>query len=433
MKRSPLCRLFIFIAVAACASIPPTAFGQFCSIEPRPSATLLIPYFEVDVLNCTDPEINTIFEVINPQKTPALAHLTLWSDYAVPMLSFSVYLAGRGMQEIDLRRVLCNGFLPSTGSGVSNLGPFSSPGNFPGCHSGQTVGLPPVYGGDGALPEAFREHLVAWLTGNLSPNTGNCAGHDHGDGHARGFITIDNATACNVEFPSNPGYYQNGFLSMDNRLIGGYRFVDQANNVRSDFPAVSLEADPSMTGILAGPTFYGSFSKDIFGFEYADGREPLPTSFSAEFVENGVEETYLTVWRGVMETSNAVTCGTEPSWYPLGTPIGGWGSTVFVDQTSGILGPPPEPRDELFGLATQRVAVSSLSPPAAQGWVHMNLRQTADVHPWGPDNGQAWVSVERTAQSGESTGRHAAALDGQCPATTIHFPPPPIDNPGTNP
>ena len=111
MRRAIVCLGLALGSILAAASpgnaqVPPP-------ISNRPAATLLLPYFEVDLDNGQG--INTIFSVNNASATAVLAHVTIWSDMGVPVLNFDVYLTGFDTQRIDLRSVLL-GDLPTTAS-----------------------------------------------------------------------------------------------------------------------------------------------------------------------------------------------------------------------------------------------------------------------------------------------------------------------------
>src|SRR5690606_34307950 len=55
-----------------------------------PAATLLLPYFAVDLANPNGAQ--TRFSVINTAAAPTLAKVTLWSNLGIPTFSFDVYL-----------------------------------------------------------------------------------------------------------------------------------------------------------------------------------------------------------------------------------------------------------------------------------------------------------------------------------------------------
>jgi hypothetical protein len=99
------------------AQVPPP-------ISNRPAATLLLPYFEVDLDNGQG--INTIFSVNNASATAVLAHVSIWSDMGVPVLNFDIYLTGFDTQRVDLRSVLL-GNLPQTASAGQDPGNLISP------------------------------------------------------------------------------------------------------------------------------------------------------------------------------------------------------------------------------------------------------------------------------------------------------------------
>ena len=125
------------LAVLALAGVAGSARAQ--SAEPfvgnRPGATLLLPYFEVDLANANG--MTTLFSINNSSATAMLGHVTIWSDMGVPVFGFNVYLTGYDIQSINLRDVL-TGQVPITASdgqdptdtfpastGISNQGPLS--------------------------------------------------------------------------------------------------------------------------------------------------------------------------------------------------------------------------------------------------------------------------------------------------------------------
>jgi hypothetical protein len=143
------------------------------AVDDVPAATLLLPYFEVDLNNPNG--LTTLFSVNNASATAVLAHVVIWSDLSVPVLDFNIYLTGYDVQSINLRDIIVNGTLPRTASAgqdpadsISPHGDFSQDINFASC-TGQ---LPPP-----SLPTNFTDHLKRSLTGLSSPVLGNlCAG-----------------------------------------------------------------------------------------------------------------------------------------------------------------------------------------------------------------------------------------------------------------
>src|SRR3984893_3075219 len=140
------------------------ASAVICATDHVPGATLLLPYFEVDLNNPNG--LTTLFSVNNASATAILTHVVVWSDLAVAVLAFDVYLTGYDVQSVNLRDIIVNGNLPQTASAgqdpgdkISPHGPLSQDINFASC---QNVLPPPP------LPSFFTAHLQAALTGQPS-------------------------------------------------------------------------------------------------------------------------------------------------------------------------------------------------------------------------------------------------------------------------
>lgn len=418
------------IALASLLALAGQAFGTICAIDNVPAATLLIPYFEV--AGCDATAATTLFSINNASATPALAHVTLWTDWTVPGIDFDVYLTGYDVQVIDVRAIFCDGTLPSTGSAVSNLGAFSVFGTFPGCNATTNVGDPPVYPSP-AISANFQAHLQAWFSGQASPVSGDCAGSGSQGGNWIGYITVDNDTACNVNFPSEAAYYTNGYLSLNNQLWGDYVYLDAGGNLSEAFAAVHLEADASLTGLTGGPTFYGRYNSALAGFEYSDGREPLPTTYGARYNVTGAlggfsAGTWFYIWREADESAAAVSCGTVPGWWPLDT-IPTNALVAFdeaenpVTTTVGPSGEPLPPDVNIPNEANCLQVGSGLPTPWTNGWYYINLSNT--VAPTASNSaGQAYMTVVQRLNDPAGLGQFsggwdAVALNLQCPATTV--------------
>src|SRR3954462_6397294 len=160
MKRRVL-GVFLLCLLAGAGS---AAWATICDMGVQPAATLLLPYFEVDLGPSAGQ--TTLFSINNASATAALAHVVVWTDLSVPVLDFNVYLTGYDVQTINLRDVIVNGMLPRTASAgqdptapLSPKGTFSQDINFASCQGL----LPPP-----PLPADFVAHLQASLTGHPS-------------------------------------------------------------------------------------------------------------------------------------------------------------------------------------------------------------------------------------------------------------------------
>src|ERR1700676_395600 len=109
-----------------------------CAVDAVPAATLLLPYFEVDLGNPNG--LTTLFSINNATANAMLAHAVVWSDLSVPVMSFDVYLTGYDVQTINLRDIIVFGNLPQTASAgqdpsgiISHKGSLSQDINFASC------------------------------------------------------------------------------------------------------------------------------------------------------------------------------------------------------------------------------------------------------------------------------------------------------------
>lgn len=412
----------VIFALVALVALGGQAFAEMCAVEDTPAATLLLPYFEQD---CSDPNgLTTLFSVNNASAATTLAHVTVWSNQSVPVFDFDIYLTGYDVQTVNLRDVLCNGNLPVTGpdDSVSNQGVFSDPHTTFGGTCSATLGNPPAYQNP-VLTGNLLGHIQAWLSGQQSPATANCASTP--TDNLVGYITIDDTEECSLLFPSDDSYWLSGIPTNHNQLWGDWFMVDTANNFAQGDTLVHLEAEDDFTGAGGDGlpyTFYGRYTENI-GF--IDNREPTATNFAVRHIVGGLFDggTDLLVWRD--STSAAVapfTCGTNATWYPLETK-----QIVIFDEEENpvtvagppISGIPEQDQPEPFPLETQRVSVGgpAFSVPASHnfGWLYLNLNHAGNDNPWRGDMAaQAWVSAIHSALGRFSVGLDAIQLDSAC-------------------
>jgi hypothetical protein len=437
MLKKLLIILSLVQSLALWSSLPADAVFDFPSGPPAgpmeivaavPAATLLLPYFEVDLSNPSG--ANTQFSVNDASASAMLAHVTIWSDLAVPVLTFNVYLTGFDVQVINLRDVL-NGKLPQTATaGQDPQDKISPKGNL-----SQDINFATCNGSDG--PPAL-EHLPhpqlsgnlvadiqAALTGKASADLGgNCAGLDHGDSIARGYVTIDSVNQCSTHFPSDTGYFLAGGTgeATDQRNLWGDFLYTSGKRVSGRFSPDIVKAGGPLVHIRASDTdaetttsgnytFYGRYTN----WTAIDNRQPLPTNFTARYTKatRSDDGTSLIVWRDPKVAQTPFTCGNLPAWYPLGQEE----IVAFDEQEhpTTITGNP-------FGAATQRVKVGSSALPVspATGWLSLNLNtavvQAGSNPSVDPAAAQAWVSVIQNTGTLKSRWEPATALDSAAAA-----------------
>jgi hypothetical protein len=433
--RNSVSALFFAIATAVLVGLAPRAEGIGVNSSPevigtvstRPGSTLLLPYFEVDLAHASGR--TTRFWINNASATAILAHVTIWSDLAVPVLAWNVYLTGYDMQHVDMRDIL-NGTFPATASAgqdpqdkISPKGPLSQDINFASC----TGALPFT-----KLPQFYVDYMRAALTGQLSSFNGKC-GATFSPGLARGFITVDTVNNCTLRFPGDIGYFGpggSGDATDQDVLWGEYVYVNSGANGNGGHgaPMVPIKASPTdpLTTTAGNYTFYGRL--DSVPWSAADNREPLATNFAARYIKGATD---AVVWRDPKVAQQFFTCGTLPDWYPLGRE----GLVLFDEQEHATVraSQPTSPTvsGAAFPAAAQkvRVGVGQFPVPYTSGWMYLNLNTTVTPQAAGltdPAAEQAWVAVVRELPAGTfgnvgAAGGPAFRLDSA--AAPLHFAP----------
>ena len=414
-------KLCFSLALVGLLGLTGPASAVIGTIDPVPAATLLVPYFEVDIANADG--VNTLFSINNASATAVLAHVTVWTDQSVPALDFDVYLTGYDVQTISLRDIFVNGNLPRTASDgqdpndtISPQGPVSQDINFASC------GVLPYT--NPAVSASFRAHLQAWFQGNQSPATGNCAGSKTRDGILRGYVTVDTVNACNLFFPSDFALY-GPFLTYQNVLWGDVLYVNPSENFAQGETAVHIEACSPQTPCFApgDHTFYGRYNAATA----ADQREPLPTTMAARFLNGGPFSggTDFIVWREANAAASGYSCTLQgpASWYPLeATQI-----VIFDEEEQPVTnedcpsGDPTCEQEVTIPNEAQRVDVAGdLLSPFNFGWAYLNLQHPDVIAAYGDDDAQAWVMTVMDAEGRFSVGFNGIQLDNaNTPTTTF--------------
>ncbi len=416
--------LFVLVSLLALGG---QAVAELGTIDNVPAATLLLPRFEVDLDSATG--TNTLFSVNNASAAPILAHVTVWSDWSVPVVDFDIYLTGYDVQTISMYNVLVGGNLPATGASdtLSNQGAWSDAHiNFPGC--GITAPTPPAYA-QPAISPGFRDHIQAWLTGGVSPITNDCASDDLSavlGNLARGYITIDAVDECDTAFPGDPGYFNEGGTGIavnDNVLWGDFFIVDGNNDSAQGYTLVHIEADDAHLGNAQcvpdaeTQSFYCRY--DPFG---GDNREALPSKFATRFLaENDffTGGTQLLTYRDPGEEGAPYANCVGPTLFTeAAINVFDEEENPFTVVTGGPSGAPPAeqlfpfPRESNRTLVTNQQAAQAyiLNTGSFQfGWLYLNLNgaQTgSDV-----EKNQAYVLTTMSADDRFSVGYDAIQLN----------------------
>jgi hypothetical protein len=437
MRRFKLPTL-VALALTLGLAAAPAAKADLCAIDNVPAATLLLPYFEVDLVN--EDCVNTLFSLNNASATPTIAHVVLWTDWSQPTIDFDIFLTGYDVVTVNLRDLFVFGNIPITADEQSDPDDSISPhGGVYGSHpewDGSFVDDPdcinffPFF--QNPMITGFRRDiLVNGHTGApVGHYGGRCIGHNHGDGWARGYLTIDDARRCGLEDPTMDVYFGGAdpVATNDNQLWGDFFIVDPPNNFAIGEPLVHIEAGESIDP-ATGYTFYGRYTAAAGG---DDLREPLGTSWAARYLNGGsfVGGTNLFVWRdSTTNNQGSFTCGVGPDWLPLNET-----EVIAFDEEENAVelcfsGPggvisPPEPGEDptCFPLETQRTVVGTgdLDPPTNFGWMFLNLNindvgVTGDVDFGAAGNlAQSYVISEHRALGRFAVGLSAISLSHAC-------------------
>jgi hypothetical protein len=430
-------RSLILAALALIAVVPLDAStinnNDSCDIGTYPAATLLLQYFEVDLSNARSQ--TTLFSVTNVSPVPQIANVTIWTDWAFPVISFPLFLTGYDVQPINLYDVIGSGLIaPPNGTSVS-----APNARDPGGHAtNPLLGTQPMTnlqnpnffnsvatdcaGGrlPGQIPATLSTDIRALLTTGRStgamiscplPNgTQARVGGDHGGVLAIGYVTIDVVATCSPIFATDPHYWDE--ILFDNVLTGDYQQIASdsvTGNYAGGNPMVHIRAVQAPLPF----TFYDRYTK-------LDRRQPLPSTFAARWISgsNSGFDTQYKIWR---EGATGIGASCESYLSSGAIPLA---EIVRFDEreNAGIFGsffidPPILPATS----ATSRLGVANSIFPTVPGssdlggWTYFNLNN-------GNARGvsQNWVTVSMFAEGRFGVEADATSLGNGCsPASPL--------------
>ncbi len=393
-----------------------------CDVATLPAATLLLPYFEVDLASPTGE--TTIFAITNVTQSPQIARVTLWTDWSYPVFSFDIFLTGYDVQSISLFDVLSRGHVAP---------PFgTSSERFVGDRSlkndrnllldiSKCDGIPIV------IPPAVFADMQSALTTGLTSKCGTArVGGTHA-GTAIGYATIDLVRACDAVMPTDPGYFTSQIL-FDNVLVGDYQQIDVSNNFAQGGTLVHIRAIPEGgTANPSTPTFDRTFYSRFQNGGTTDRRQPLPSTFVARWISGGVGamNASFKIWREG-STGASADCAVAANARNEIVEI------VRFDEeenptTGGSCCIDPEP--PLSIPSASRIAAGDTlifppNPDDVAGWMYMNLDDGDEDSPVK----QSWAIISMAAEGRFSVDLDAASLGNGCSPAV-----PPTDEAGDEP
>ncbi|HEY6141317.1 MAG TPA: hypothetical protein VI670_26475 [Thermoanaerobaculia bacterium] len=450
--------VLLFVSASALGAGPATtANDDSCDISLLPSATLLLPYFDVDFQSPSTTAHTTLFTVQNTTPQPQIARVTLWTDWAYPMLTFNIFLTGYDVQSINLGDVFARGVIaPGASPGTSNRTavprnqvsgsqPFQNDQNPHFLADAATT----CASNPGAIDAALLAELrSAFTTGTISrPDCAimkNVGSNNHGQ-DAVGYATIDVVANCNATSPLSPLYF-NGEILFDNVLLGDYQHLNPnpaTGNYAGGNPLVHIRAVPE--GGAAGTvmatelpyTFYDLYTPGA-AVRTQDRRQPLPSAFLARFIEGGLNSfnTTLQIWREAFAAPTACPIGYESNDRMAIADI-----VRFDEHENATYGPPCNlvcftpvaPATSSQGTTTSNFPRPSISGDVA-GWLFLNLNNGgseaySSARNYGSGSttrgrrqSQAWVVTSMFAEGRFGVEMDAPAVGNGCsPAPDFSF------------
>jgi hypothetical protein len=385
-----------------------------CDLALLPAATLLLPYFEVDI---DDPNgTTTLFTITNATSLDQIAHVTLWTDFAFPVIDFNIYLTGYDVQAINMYDILARGVIApelGTGTELTKRGKYSDRNtniNLSSCDR-----LPGWL--DNVYVTRMQEAFVHGRVPDLSVIPGcSTAGSEHTN--AVGYATIDVVRACTTTLPTEDVYWTNE-IGYDNVFVGDYQQVTRKDRFAEGGPMVHIRAVPegSAGGDAGFPrTFYSRYQPAAS--PRGDRRQPLPSVFATRWISGGAASfgTSLKIWREG-KTGRGSACADFANEARLEARE----VVVFDEAENAVSGLPScrcgpyDPSPYIF-LPTSMTDIHDdevypqMYNAATAGWAYLNL------HTPGQDGyaTQAWVITSMRAEGQFSVDMDAVGFGNGC-------------------
>lgn len=440
LRSALLVILLVLVATILCATPARAGNDDSCDIGLAPAATLLLPYFEVDVISPAGVAQTTVFTITNVSPRPQIAHVTLWTDWAYAALGFNILLPPYGIQSIDLRELFVRGTLspgarPFDRDALTdalrrnpNLNETAgAPGNILTACADMPASLPPL-----ALADLRR----IFTTGAPGMTIGTACSGSVGGTHSNaiGYVTVDVVATCTTDFPG-PAYFASDIL-FDNVLVGDYILLDRDpshGNWATGNPMVHLRAIPeggpagSTPGTNLPFTFYDRFTATSPQTlpRAMDRRQPLPALFAAHWIQRGGTVAYATnfdIWREGLTGPSSTSCDVAANHARNGPPyLARFDEHENTNSTTGCLVVAPAcPAPDRFAATSSTSLTSSAFPGLTtsgdlEGWMYLNLNNGGSAaYSSSTRPSQNWVVIDMYVEGQRAFRFDAAALGNGC-------------------
>lgn len=436
--------LVTLVAVATLAAFAGTASAVTCTIDHKPAATLLLPYFQTTVSN-TGGTIaptpfgagfggDTLVTVVNASAADTLAHVVVWNVRSLPVLDFNIGLTGFDVISWSMGSVL-TGTLPSNPAlngnnacGDSDFYRFV-PNQFPTTNDNNAS----TNYNTPAFPQSFASTIAAQLDGSDQCLEGDIDPTFDANGNdvLIGYVTIDMVNYCTFANPNDATYWQDIAAGFENSLWGDYTIQSEGTTPTYGNTLVALEADVTpQTGLNYGTdgagegnplrTFYARYweasdgtyeipavpggynggqaylnSIGLFSPIQGDMREPLGVNWGARYINAaGGQATFFRAWRasadGLKDLSGDGCNAQEANVFTII-----WDQDeVPAEQTGCQVSPCPPNTTFNIPLETQRISILEFAGSAAAdaGWVYIDFGSLSNDG--ATDLDQAWLAYD---------------------------------------
>jgi hypothetical protein len=442
--------LMTCLAIATLFAVAGSASAITCTIDQRPAATLLVPYFQASFnpdgtpLGTGQNALDTLVTICNASSAPMIAHVNVFNERTELVLDFNIALTGFDCQSMSMASVL-SGSLPSTpidtdhesaddacqrnsdaeiypdSAGFLRIRPSQADTATPLDNTLATTAYPqPAWPAGSSFADAVLDSL------DETDDSVACGGVD-GDitNPIRGYLVIDHANYCNLSNPSDPNYYSRDAIGMENNLFGEVIFTSGSGLPTMGGSTVNIEADASLAGDVDTDirTFYhryvgvdglcfggncAKFATNPWNQGIGDQREPLGLRYAARWFDTPGVGSFFNVWRASSGSLSDLLGDDCTDIEPVV-------SLTFFDEdentvTSGVCPSPCQQQEFNFELETQRRPIGDFTHPSwPAGWVSMDFFNSG-----APNGGifdQAWVEYDIQGQG--------AFLSASTPATQL--------------
>jgi hypothetical protein len=411
-------------AIVALFALASGAYAITCTIDQRPAATLLVPYFEATFNPDGTPlgtGTDTLVTICNASAAPMITHWNVFNERTELVLDFNIALTGFDCQAIRVSEML-RGNIPSTGfvsggvlrdacqrnigTGAANSRVYPSANGFVRVNPAN-----PATSLDNTLASTILP-TPAWPPGSdfafqvldsldETDDSFGCRGVDRViTNPVRGYIVIDHANYCNLSNPSDDFYYSRDAIGMENNLFGEIIFTSGSGIPTMGGSTVNIEAAtdgtdgtapspgrPFENQVDGGPrarTFYARYwepasetatpcalnpallTNSPWNCALGDAREPLGLKYAARWFNTAAITSNFNVWRGSSGDLEDLLGPPSPASAICTDELPSVGLVFFDEDENSVsqgctVSPCPETPEFNFPLETQRVNISSFA------------------------------------------------------------------------